>query len=76
LARQEGGLAACFSSRRFDGSIIYVNPPSPATVAAGDICLFGVKLTQDEAIHFEDLEFITDRSDNLSPTPEGATLAL
>jgi hypothetical protein len=33
--------------------------------------LLGIKLTQDEAIHFEDLEFITDRSDNSSWTPEG-----
>jgi hypothetical protein len=35
------------------------------------MCLFGVKLTQDKAIHFEDLEFIADRSDNLSLSPEG-----
>jgi hypothetical protein len=33
--------------------------------------LFGVKLTQDEAIHFEDLEFTVDHSNNLSPSPEG-----
>jgi hypothetical protein len=33
--------------------------------------LFGVKLTQDKAIHFEDIEFIADRTDNLSLSPEG-----
>jgi hypothetical protein len=46
------------------------------TVAANDICLFGIKLTQDEAIHFEHLEFIIDCSNNSSPTPEGVTLDL
>jgi hypothetical protein len=33
--------------------------------------LFGVELTQDKAIHFKDLEFITDHLDNLHLLPEG-----
>jgi hypothetical protein len=32
--------------------------------------LFGVELTQDKDILFEDLEFITDHSDNLNSTTE------
>jgi hypothetical protein len=32
--------------------------------------LFDVKLTQDKAIHFKDLEFITNHSDNLNLTFE------
>jgi hypothetical protein len=34
--------------------------------------LFSVKLTYDTAIHFEDLEFIADRFNNWSLSPEGA----
>jgi hypothetical protein len=41
------------------------------TIATGDIYLLGIKLTQGEAIHFEDLEFIADHFDNLSLSPEG-----
>jgi hypothetical protein len=33
--------------------------------------LFGIRFTQDKAIHFEDIEFITDHSNNLSLSPEG-----
>jgi hypothetical protein len=33
--------------------------------------LFGVELTQDEAICFKDLKFIADHFDNLSLSPEG-----
>jgi hypothetical protein len=35
------------------------------------ICIVLVKLTQDKAIQFEDLEFITDHTDNLSLLLEG-----
>jgi hypothetical protein len=38
--------------------------------------LLNVKLTPDKVIHFEDLEFIVDRSDNSSLTPEGVTSVL
>jgi hypothetical protein len=41
------------------------------TVATGDIYLFGIELTQDEAIHFEDLEFIANHCNNLSLSLEG-----
>jgi hypothetical protein len=40
------------------------------TVVAGDVFLFHVKLTQDKAILYEDLEFIADHSDNLNSTLE------
>jgi hypothetical protein len=40
-------------------------------VTAGDKYLFGIELTHDEAINFEDLEIITDHFDNLSLSPEG-----
>jgi hypothetical protein len=33
--------------------------------------LFGVELTQDEAIRLKDLEFITDHLNNLHLLPEG-----
>jgi hypothetical protein len=33
--------------------------------------LFGIELTQDEAIPFKDLEFIVDHFGNLSLLPEG-----
>jgi hypothetical protein len=33
--------------------------------------LFSVELTQDEAIRFKDIEFITDYLDNLCLLPEG-----
>jgi hypothetical protein len=38
--------------------------------------LFSINLNQDKAIHFEDLEFIANRPDNLSLPPEGPTLVL
>jgi hypothetical protein len=47
--------------------------PKPA-VATNDIYLFGIKLTQGEAIRFEDLEFITDHLDNHGLSPEGNDL--
>jgi hypothetical protein len=40
-------------------------------MATGNIRLFGIKVTQDDAIHLEDLMFITDSSDNLCLTTEG-----
>jgi hypothetical protein len=40
-------------------------------IASSDICLFGVELTQDEAICFKDLGFIADHIDSLSLSPEG-----
>jgi hypothetical protein len=40
-------------------------------VTAGDMYLFSIELTQDEAISFEDHEFITDHFNNLSLSPEG-----
>jgi hypothetical protein len=50
--------------------------PCKPTIPAGDIYLLNVKLTPDKVIHFEDLEFIIDRSDNSSLTPEGVTSVL
>jgi hypothetical protein len=41
------------------------------TVATSDIYLFGIELTPDEAIHFKDLELITDHFDNLSLLSRG-----
>jgi hypothetical protein len=32
--------------------------------------MFGVKITKDEAIHFEDLEFATNHSNNLGLSPK------
>jgi hypothetical protein len=33
--------------------------------------LFGIELIRDQAIHFKDLEFITDHLDNMRLLPEG-----
>jgi hypothetical protein len=41
-------------------------------VTAGDIYQFGAELTQDEAICFEVLKFITNPSDDQSLLPEGS----
>jgi hypothetical protein len=40
-------------------------------MATGNIRLFGIKVTQDDAIPLEDLMFITNSSDNLCLTTEG-----
>jgi hypothetical protein len=40
-------------------------------MATGNIHLFGIKVTQDDAIPLEDLMFITNSSDNLCLTTEG-----
>jgi hypothetical protein len=42
-----------------------------STVAIGDISLFSIELTQDEAIRFKDLEFIADHFNNLNLLAEG-----
>jgi hypothetical protein len=47
--------------------------PKPI-IATCDIYLFGVELSQGEAIHFEDLEFIIDHFDNSSLSLEGNDL--
>jgi hypothetical protein len=49
--------------------------PKP-TIATRDIYLFGVELSQGEAIHFEDIEFIIDHFDNLSLSLEGNDLGV
>jgi hypothetical protein len=41
-------------------------------ITAGDIYQFGAELTQDEAICFEVLKFITNPSDDQSLLPEGS----
>jgi hypothetical protein len=40
-------------------------------IATSHIYLFGIELTPDKAICFEDLEFIVDHLDNLCLSPEG-----
>jgi hypothetical protein len=40
-------------------------------IATGDIYLFSVELTKDEAIRFKDLEFMVNHFNNLSLSPEG-----
>jgi hypothetical protein len=40
-------------------------------ITTSHIYLFGIELTADKAIYFEDLEFIVDHMDNLCLSPKG-----
>jgi hypothetical protein len=53
------------SSKRFDGSL------TENVVITDDSNFLGIKHTWGETIHFRNVEFIADRFDNLSLSPEG-----
>jgi hypothetical protein len=63
----EGGFTVCSSSRHSDGSLIYVNLPSPPVTP-----IFSQRQvhSRHQPSISRDLEFIADRVDNLSPSPE------
>jgi hypothetical protein len=65
LARLGGGFAACFSSRRSNGSIILNR------VAANDEHPTCGGFSLGETIRFGSLEFIADRLSGLSLSPMG-----
>jgi hypothetical protein len=61
----EGAFATCFPL-----DVLMVHLPLP-TVGTNDMNLLGTELTWGEIIHFRNPEFIIDRLDNLSLSPEG-----